>query len=407
MPDFAKLKAFCDSNSTISKSVIDDFLLDYASEKEGLLKKIGPQLGVFRHILAQKEAESWARMLIPQLLAYSLLKKDGVAGRLFNHSAVQKRTPEELDYLKFQIEHPWRFTFCRVSKILQRDFYEMTDVISDEKFLLYSPGITDSNEEAKGFLPLWFLLIGFNGECYQTYGPLAYFKGIQPFDLFFFAKQLKPGIVFQNEMQSVIDSNPTPFAMLFFIGAELPVTYHKKDMVVFYKSEYHIKDFSFDKYEQDFIIEKKHPLYMLSLKRWHTLPHFAKCIFHAKKNLFIITSMTQRGYDSLIMALNKQGNEFPSNPDIFATPAMLHAVKKVLNVNVEMNPYEKHFAKTTSPESQKELDKINVFLKYLIDRLNKKEDYDIADLAAKAGIDVSDAERIAENLINKISTMPR
>ncbi len=53
--------------------------------------------------------------------------------------------------------------------------------------------------------------------------------------------------------------------------------------------------------------------------------------------------MTQRGYDSLIAALNKQGSDYPASPEITATPAMLHIVKQILNVDVEMTPYEKHF----------------------------------------------------------------
>jgi hypothetical protein len=113
--------------------------------------------------------------------------------------------------------------------------------------------------------------------------------------------------------------------------------------------------------------------------------------------------MTSRGYDSLVSALNKRGDEFPSAPEIFATPSMLHLAKQVLNVDVDMNPYEKHFIKKTSPKTRKELDKINIFLKHLVDRLNNNEEYDIAELAAKAGIDSENAEQIAESLIKKMS----
>lgn len=402
MLNFAKIKTACDNSSRILKTVVDDFLLYYIGEKEGQIKRLGQLFQPFKEIIS-KTQEGWIRTLISQLLAFELFKKDGRASKLFNLPLIQKRNPEEVDYLKFQIEHPWRLVFCSIEEYLLHDMYEMKDVISDEKFLLHSPGISESNTEAGYELPLWFLLIGFNGECYQTYGSLAYFKGIRPFDLFYFSKLIKPDIVFQNEVQSVIDSNPVAFSMIFFAGAGIPVTYHKKEMIAFNKSEFHVENISLDTFENDFIIEKKHPIYMLSLKRWHSFPHFAKCFFHAEKNLFIITSMTVRGYDSLIVALNKQGNEFPSSPEILATPAMLSIAKRVLNIDVEMNPYEKHFAKETPPKHQEELDKINVFLKYLIDRLNKKKDYNIAELASMAGIDLENAKRIAKNVIKKFS----
>jgi hypothetical protein len=401
MIDYQKIKTVCDNSTRISKSFVDEFLIYFVAKNEGLEEKTYRQFGNFRNIII-KMPENWIRMLVSQLIAHKIFRKDGLAGIYVRRAEIQNHSPEELLYFQFQVEHPWRFTFCSMENYLLHDIYEMKDAVSGETFLVYSPGISQTNKEAGGVLRFWFLLIGFNGECYQTYGPLAYFKGIQPFDLFYFAKLIKPDVLFQNEVQDVIESNPVPFAMLFS-GAELPVTYHKKDMVVCNKSEFHVKEAPLEKYEDGFIVEKKHPIYMLSLKRLHTFPHFAKCFFHAKKNLFILTSMTIRGYDSLISALNKQGNAFPLNPEIRATPAMLHVAKQVLNIDVEMNPFEKHFAKKTSPDNQKELDKINIFLKSLIERLNNKLDYDIAELASKAGIEVSVAEQIAGNMIKKMS----
>jgi len=406
MLDFKRIISVCENISRISESLVDNFLLYYIGEKEGRSKRIGHQLLGFKHILSKME-ESWIRMIVSQLLAYDLFKSSGYTSKILYHADVKKRSPEDLDYLKFQIEYPWRYAFCSIEKYCLHDMYEMRDVLSQETFLLYSPGISQTNIEAGYELPLWFLLIGYNGECYQTYGPLMYFKGIQSCDLFYFAKQLKPDMVFQDEIQAVIDSNPIPFIMLFYAGASVPATYHKKDILIFHRSEFHVKELIVEKYEKDFIIEKKHPIYMLSLKRWHTFPHFAKCYYHAKKKLFILTSMTTRGYDSLIATLNKQGTEFPANPEILATPLMIHLANQILNINVEMFPYEKHFKKETSPENKQELGKINVFVKSLVDKLNNKMDYDIAELATKADIPMELAEQVAENLIKKISEMPR
>jgi hypothetical protein len=404
MIDYQKIKTVCDNNTRISKLLVDEFLIYFIAQKERLEEKIIRQLNSYRKIIAKMPKE-WVGILMSQLIAHRIFKKNGLAEEYLNHPWVQMRNPKELEYLRFQIEHPWRFSYCSIQSNVAENFYEMKDVLSDEIFLLYSPGLADTIRDVGGVPQLWFLLIGFNGECYQTYGTLEYFKGIQPFDVFFFAKQLNSKIVFFNEVPDLIESNPMPFLMVWS-GAELPATFYKKEMVVFNKSEYYVKDFSFEKYEEDFIIEKKYPRYMLSLKRWHTFPHFAKCFYHAKKNRFLIISMTKRGYDALISALNKRDNNFPINPEILATPAMLFVVKDVLNIDVEINPYEKHFQKETSPQNQKELDKINLFLKNLIPKLNNKLDYDISEMASSAGIDLSVAEQIAESLIKKISNNP-
>ena len=117
--------------------------------------------------------------------------------------------------------------------------------------------------------------------------------------------------------------------------------------------------------------------------------------------------MTKRGYDNLISTLNKYGNEFPANPEILATPAMLSIANKVLDVEIETSPYEKYFLKNPLPNEQKELDKINVFVKNLVDRLNNKQKYDIATLALSAGIDLENAKNIAEHLIKRLDKIPR
>jgi hypothetical protein len=401
MIDFKKIKTVCDGESRISDSFVDQFLLYFIAKNEGLERKIFAKFNDFRNIISVMPAK-WTQMLVSQLVIHRTFKKDGVAAKYVNHPQMRGRSPEEREYFKFQVDNPWRFCYCTIQEYLLHDIYRMKDAVSGESFLLYSPGISRMNTDTGLATQLWFLLIGFNGECWQAYGPLAYLKGIQPFDLFFFGRQIMPDILSLHDVQDVIEADPVPFAMLFS-GAELPVTFHKKDMIVFHKSEFHIDDIDFTKYEREFLINKKHPITMLSLKRWHTFPHYAKCFFHAKKHLFVVTALTTRGYDSIISALNNEGNEFPLTPDIRATPAMLHCVKNVLHTEIEMNPYEKHFMKPTHPEHQKILDTINLFLKHLHDRLNNHKDYTIAELAALAGIDEENAERIAESVLKKMA----
>jgi hypothetical protein len=344
--DFQEIKSICERNSCLSKSLVDDFLLTYVGEKEGQSQKTFRKLGSFRHIINKMGAD-WIRMVVSQLLVNDIFRKDGQINRIINHAEVSNRSQAEIDFLEFQIKHPWRFSFCTATKQHPHSFFEMKDVVSEETFLLFSPGISEINHDAGTAFSMWFLLIAFNGDCYQTYGPLVYFRGIQPFDLFYFAKAIRPGIVLPNEVPDVIESDPLPFTMLFS-GAELPVTFHKKDMVVYHKSEYYVKDFDIERYVEDFIVEKKYPLFKLSLKRWHGFPHFSKCIYHAKKNLLILTSMTNRGYNSLVAALNRKKNDFPINPEILVTPSMHYLTKDILGVSQDMFPYEKHFTKKSS-----------------------------------------------------------
>lgn len=269
MPDFQKIRYICDKTSGISERFVDAFLLYLCAEEEGLDKKFAQKLVKYQHII-KKMPEGWASWLTSQYIAFQLFRRGGLARKYINHPKVLKRSPKEIDYLKFQIGHPWRFVFCSVVRFLRDSFFEMTDVITGEKFLLYSPAVVNLEEE-KG-ISMYFLLIGFNGQCWQTYGSVSYFKGLFPFDLHYFAQQISSEPVSWDEIPMLIEEDPLPFMMLW-VGADSPLLIHRKDLLVYNSSAYRVEQFASGEYNSKFFVEKKDGLYKLSLKRWHRFPH--------------------------------------------------------------------------------------------------------------------------------------
>lgn len=400
MRDYNRILSSCEESSTILETLFDDFLLYYCAEKERLDKKFANKLREYRSII-QKMPDRWSLWLTSQYIAHRFFCKNGLVRKYINHPEIKQRSPEEIAYLKFQIEHPWRFSFCSIEQNPAEHFFDMKDVLSGEKFLLYSPGLSQTRRQ-HGFVPLFFFLIGFNGKCWQTYGPQAYFKGLQPFDLLFFAKQLVPGLNSRHQILDLIEINPLPFMMLW-VGGEFPPAFHKNDQVILNRSEYHTEDFNPDKFSKDFIIEKKHPVYMLSLKRWHDFPHFSKCFYNMKKNRLILTSMTCRGYSKLVETLNRSGLELPLEPENRVTMTMISIIKEVLRRDVGINPYEKIFTKKPSHTDPEKLAKINTFIESLMEALNSGRDYDIRELAKLSGIEYETAKQLTEQLIGKLS----
>jgi hypothetical protein len=100
--------------------------------------------------------------------------------------------------------------------------------------------------------------------------------------------------------------------------------------------------------------------------------------------------------------LNQLGEEFPQEPEIRVTPTMGSIVKEVLGREVELNTYERLFVKEPSPGAEAELDKINNFLKQMMDAVNSGKDYDLRELAVSAGIEYETAKQIADNVEKKI-----
>lgn len=398
MSDFKRMQYYCEKSSAVSQRLVDDFLLHLCATEEGFEKKFAGMLAAYLNVI-QKMPENWPLWLTSQYIVFQLFRKEGLAPKYLNHFQVRRRSAKELDYLKFQIEHPWRFVFCRVEQNPKDCFFEMKDIFTGENFLLYSQGIAET-EKQKGSMSLYFLLICFNGECWQTYGTLDYFKGIQPFDILCFAKQLKPDLVCMNEIPKLIEADPLPFMMLW-VGAELPLTFHKNDMVVIINSDYKLEECDLKKLNKDFIMKQKPPVYMLSLKHWHGVPHYCKCFYHTEKKIFSLIAMTDRGYAKLVEVLTQSGYRFPAEPEIRMTPAMLTVVKQVLGREIELNPYERLFTEEPSPGDKEELGKINNFLKKLMDAENSGADYDLRELAFLSGIEFETAKGIVEQISKK------
>lgn len=395
MLDYNRIRYYCDKSSAISKRLIDDFLLPLCAAEEGTEKKFVGMLDAYQSI-TQKMPKNWPLWLLSQYIAFDLFHEDGLASKYLNHFQMRRRSAKELDFLKFQIDHPWRFVFCSIEQNPKDCFFEMKDVLAGEEFLLYSPGIAQMEKQI-GPISGYFLLISFNGDCWQTYGLNNYFKGIQPFDLLYFAKQLKPDLDFIHEIPALIDANPLPFMMLC-VGAEFPLTYHKKDLLIIAKSDFRQEEFELEKFIQDFIIEQKSSVYMLSLKYWQGHPHFCKCFYDMDKKIFSLNAMTDRGYSKLVKVLNNLGYDFPEQPEIRVTMPMFLTAKEVLGGDDEINPYDKLFREEPSPEEKAKLDRINNFLNRLMDAINSGTEYDLGELALLAGIELEIAQELEEKV---------
>ena len=99
-------------------------------------------------------------------------------------------------------------------------------------------------------------LIGFNGMCWQSYGPIGAYKGFEPDDIFFFAAELRPDIEDETDIMEDIENNPIPYLMLL-CGANYPLIFHRKDQVVQVISEFDLEKINTAEIRQRFKMEYK------------------------------------------------------------------------------------------------------------------------------------------------------
>jgi hypothetical protein len=282
------------------------------------------------------------------------------------------------------------------------DFYVMEDVFSGEQFTLFSPGTTDLIREQSPIL--WFNLIGYNGACWQSYGPIGAYSGFEPDDIFFFATELRPEIEDENEITEDLENNPVPYMMLLS-GANYPLTFHKSDQLVHVRSEYNLEAIKTKEFRQSFKIEYNDPVYRLTLKNWGGHPHFAHAYFNELEKVIVLTAGTDRGFLALVAGLNQHGCNFSEESFIRVNPSMIITAKDILNRDIDLDEYDKLFHKESSEEVKRELDKVNAFMAMVLPDINAGRKPDIDELARKAGLDVEQARDLIRKVLEKFDDM--
>jgi hypothetical protein len=388
--DFEQIKLVCEKNSEISARVVDGLLIYYAAERNNLESRMNQEFDSYRHVTKKFQVE-WVNMLKSQYLGHKIFKKGGLITSYLDHTALKKLNQEERKYLEIQAENPWKFSFSYIKEEPEDDFYIMEDVFSGDEFLLYSP--STSNILKAGPAILWLNLIGFNGACWQSYGPIGAYRSFEPDDIFFFATELNQNIEDEEDLLSYLEDHPVPFMMLL-AGSNYPLLANKKDQVIYVQAEYAIEGMDTKSLTDSFITEYNKGVYRISLKKWNEPPHFSQAYYNENKKTVLLSAMTDKGFKSLVDGLNKYGYDFSEDPFIRVNLTMVTTASDILKKKLDLMEYEKLFSRKSSPAEEENLEKMNLLLKYVIPDINAGREPDIESLAAKAGMDIETAREI-------------
>ena len=403
MNNFETILKACDTSSSLSKTVIDEFLIYYAAVQYKLDRTMTEAFSAYRHVTNEFEKE-WVNRLKAQYLAHQIFKSGGLIRKILPHAELKKLSPTEMDFLEQNARQPWRFCFSRIIEKPAPDFFEMEDILTGEQFLLYSRGTSDILRNQP--TALWFNLIAFNGACWQTFGPIEAYKSFEPDDIFFFATELDRRIETEEDIARNIEKNPLPYMMLLS-GANIPITVHKQDQMVMTYSEYPVEKFDTLALKKSFTSEFSHGVYRLSLKRWSGHPHFAQIYYDETKKIVLLTASTDRGFLTLVNAINSFGFEFSEEPDVRVNMSMLITSEKILRKKIRLNEYDNLFQVESSPKDKKMMDNLNTFMSLILPDINAGVTTNIEKYAAIAGLDVESARDLVKNLLKKFDKLDR
>ncbi|NQU81367.1 MAG: hypothetical protein HQ543_07590 [Bacteroidetes bacterium] len=403
MENYDALRSICDENNKISRKVIDEFLIYYAANRDNLKRKMQKEFNSYKHVASELKNE-FVNMFKAQYLAHSIFKKDGSLKRLIKHAELQRLTNEEMNFLKKHAEYPWRFSFSVIVENPSKDFYIMEDIFSYEKYLLFSPGVSVTLSERPGLL--WLNLIGYNGACWQSYGPIGAYNSFDPDDIFFFATELSPDNDDEESILTDIENNPLPY-MLLFTGSNFPLTVTKEDQIVHIISEFNVEKLDTKALRESFTSEYNSGVYRFALKDWGEHPHFSTAFFDEKEKKLVLSAMTDRGFDALVNAFHDYGYTYPKEPFIRTHPSMIVTAAKIMNKEIKLNEYDNLFTIEPSAEDKEFTDKFNVFAGLVLPDINAGREPDIEKYAGKAGIDIDTARDLIRTIRDKTDEMRR
>jgi len=386
-----QIKEHCDNDSILTSRLIDNDILDYSNWKDNTAEKFNHQL--LKHVKAARELpESTINFLRAQHMAFQVFKKNGLIRKYLKKGVYDHKSKAEKAFLQNFVEHPLQFTFCIILENLGDDFYIMGDLFTDAEMLVYSPGVTrtlkDTNQTARS----WLLMVYNNGLCYQSYGPIIYFKSLGLDDFFYFGMVKNRNISTPENLAVDLNKDPLPYCLLMNFS-EIPIMVSRGHATAIIFSISEVSSMNMKDLEKDFIIEYKKGIYRLSLKSLEIFPHFAKAYYDKENEELHLHTMTIEAYDSMVESFQKYGHPVYYEPDFILNTIIGTITKTILGKKVKIDEFEDLFEKRekASPTEQKQLDDINTFLRLLMTELNEKRKPDLQKLAKEAGISIDTA----------------
>lgn len=400
-PRKSDLKAIletCNETSKVLGSVEEDVVM-WAVHKEKVLSAYNRLLRK-KSALVEKFPERWLGMTASQVAAGQVFTHPKRT-RKYLHNFRDELRPEEVALLQYFIQEPWFYSVLILEDILEMDFFTVVDVENRDRYLLYSQSV---REVSRTGARLYLTLLFYNGECYQTFGPLHYYRGFQPYDFEYFAKLLSPLFYLENGLSATIANNPTPF-LLLDVSTETPPVAHKDKLVQICSQEFPLADFDAQRYSKDFEIESKHAVVRCKLKGEDN-PFRSAAAFYdgTKKKLFV--RATQLDLYRKIRDILAENIPLPEDPYWFASMNMKMTANEVLDKDIPATSYVDMFEedqKPLSPEEKRQLDTFNALLQDLSLRRNEGVHYRLEDLAEKHGVDLETA-RQAEEIYDQASS---
>lgn len=400
-PRQSDLKSFlnkCQRTSGVLES-IEEPVLTWAVRREKVLSS-------FKSLIRKKR--EWAEKLPERW--HTLTESQVAAGQVFIHPRRIRKFlrnfrdelgAEQVELLQHFMRNPWSYKVLVLEEAYEKEFFRVLDAETRNSLLIYSPAVSEiSRSGARLYLTLLF----HNGECYQTFGPLHYYRGFQPHDLEYFAKLLNPQFYRENGLSATIAFNPTPF-LLLDTWTEFPAVAHKDAAVTICSDEVSLEDFDPQRYSEKLDINTKKEIIQCRLQGEDS-PLRTGTVYYDKSKKRLFVRATNLDLYRKIRSIVAGDFLISEDPYWLASFNMYAAAKKILDKDIPVESYVRIFEndqEPSSPDEQEHLDRLNSLLAELSRLRGEGLGYSLEELAHKHGIEL-DTARQAEEFFSKIGS---
>lgn len=391
--DFKDLLRICDQNSRDGDEVLD-WIMFYAGQYGKLKKKFDDFVKKYPQVF-RKMPEANYGMFISQYIIHEVFKKGGLLKTYLNHSSVKSLPPDHYDFLKKQLDRDWHYCYFAVLDNPQGDFYQVINVFPQERFLIYSPGMTRTLNDQP--VMLFAGLISSNGHCYQSFGPLLGFCSIDPDDIFYYATEWEESLETDEEVQQYIQDNLLNFILLSNF-AHIPLAVHKEHEIVLTQSIIDLEKFSSDGMQKDFTIGFNAGVYRIQLKGYETFPHFAVAYYDESSKELHCSSMTDEGYTKLSEKLISFGIPCSPYPDQRIHITMQTVISEIFKKDVFADPYSDFSPEQEEPSDPETLKTLNNFIAALVEKINNNESPNLKKMAKEFRVPLETAKELKKVL---------
>jgi hypothetical protein len=412
------MREHCAYMTRMGEEVFDEQLMYFTAHRENVEKTISNFRQKFKHALGYISEENLNR-IYAQFISNLLFGSNGKLQSYLEKGLLHFLKSDHLAYLEVMRKHPMKFGFFDLVKVEGDDFFRIKDIFTEERHLVYSPGITQSLKEFD--TRTWLLYVGYNGMCTQTFGPMIPLGRLQADELFTFGVFANPKMVDERDLVNDMQINPLIYAMLI-VFPNVPFIVGREEDLLFMHDE---DDLEIDPEDfiSDFHIARKGKYFRMVLRGpMGSAPHYATLWYDAGSAIVYRTACTDSAYSALSEVLHKKGFVVDFIPAIRCNLNMMVLLRIIFNKFPSLVPFYPSFQNTPldnvygtfslkefdsnylAPKMEEEVDdendvvdqdKVNLLAQTVMSQWNEKRSIDHEGIARDLGFTIHEVQSFA------------